>query len=31
VLILERPGLVNEAITAMLARAGAGGGLSRSA
>ena len=26
-LILERPSLVNEAITAMLARAGAGGGL----
>jgi pimeloyl-ACP methyl ester carboxylesterase len=30
-LILERPGLVNEAITSMLARAGAGGDLPRSA
>jgi pimeloyl-ACP methyl ester carboxylesterase len=30
-LILERPGLVNDAITAMLARVGAGGGLPQSA
>jgi len=30
-LILERPGLVNEAITAMLTQVGAGGGLPRSA
>jgi len=30
-LILERPGLVNEAITGMLAQVGAGGDLSRSA
>jgi hypothetical protein len=30
-LILERPGLVNDAITGILAQAGAGGNLSRSA
>jgi len=30
-LILEHPGLVNETITAMLTRVGAGGGLPRSA